>query len=70
MHTDPAPNDRLLSTKEVAAILGVTDRCLEAKRLAGRGPRHYKLDHLVRYRPADVRRWIESNARNPAARAA
>jgi excisionase family DNA binding protein len=55
--------DRLLTSAEVATLLGVTDRTLRnwgAKRI---GPRHVRVGRkYIRYRASDVDAWLDSNA--------
>lgn len=54
----------LLTSKEVAQLLKVTQVCLRKWRSAGFGPRFIKLGDnsrsRVRYRESDVRSWIEN----------
>jgi predicted DNA-binding transcriptional regulator AlpA len=59
--------EKLLSTEEVAEILGRPARTLRQWRYLGRGPRFVKIGLTVRYRPRDVERWIESQAQEPEA---
>lgn len=42
-----------LTTREAAALLGVSTRTLEALRAEGRGPRHVRIGRAVRY-PRDT----------------
>ena len=49
----------LLSTKQAARMIGVSDRTLEDWRLRGIGPRFVKIGRLVRYRPADVVSFVD-----------
>jgi len=53
------PPDQLLSTKEVAAWLGVSIQFLEIGRHRGYGPRFTRLGpRMIRYRRADVLHWL------------
>lgn len=56
---------RLLTTDEVAEILQVSKRTLEAWRITGDGPACIKVGKHTRYREADVADWI--NAQTPIA---
>jgi excisionase family DNA binding protein len=51
--------DKLLSTNEVAAILGVSPRTVK-RLVASRGLPHIRLGRMVRFAPADVYRWVEA----------
>jgi excisionase family DNA binding protein len=55
-------DDRLLTTDEVAAVLGVPTGTLYQWRHRKVGPRGVKVGRHVRFRPADVARWIEEQA--------
>lgn len=50
-----------LNPREAATLTGFTARALEAMRARGIGPRFFKVGASVRYRPADLRAWIESD---------
>nr|BDD48223.1 hypothetical protein 6 [bacterium] len=55
------PPDELLSTKQVAAWLGVSVQWLEIGRHKGYGPNYIKLSpRRIRYRRLDVSVWLES----------
>lgn len=61
------PDDRLLTTDEVAAFLDVAPATVKdwrARRLPG--PRFVKVGNAVRYRPSDVAAWVESNVQESA----
>ena len=49
-----------LTEKEVARQLCVSLASLRRWRLEKRGPRFVKLGALVRYRPEDLERWMDS----------
>jgi predicted DNA-binding transcriptional regulator AlpA len=60
------PND-LMKTTEVAAALGKHPQELSDWRHQGRGPAYVKLGRSVRYRPADIAEFIDSNIVEPNA---
>lgn len=52
--------DRLLSTKEFAARVGVTEATARYWRWAGEGPRWMKLGKkIVKYRESDIAAWLD-----------
>lgn len=54
----------LLKPEDVAEILGVTIKALEAQRWRGNGPKYIRFpSRLIRYHPDDVMEWIEANRR-------
>lgn len=54
----------LLNTKSAAKFLHISWRTLEGLRASGRGPKFVKFDgRIVRYRPSDLKEWIESRIR-------
>lgn len=59
-------DDRLLSRQEVDQRFGISRRFLEVAVQRGTGPRFVRVGRLVRYRPADVRSWIESCTSDPS----
>lgn len=60
--TRPASDERLWTTKETARYVGKGESSLEQDRYLGRGIPYIKLGKTVRYRPSDVRNYIEQNA--------
>jgi excisionase family DNA binding protein len=56
-------NDRLLDTQAASDLLGVEPRTLEGWRLRGGGPPYVKVGRLVRYRRADLDRWVAERTR-------
>ena len=48
----------LLTQREAAAVLCLSERTLERLRVAGTGPRYVKLGRRVAYREADLEAWI------------
>jgi excisionase family DNA binding protein len=59
--------ERLLSTEEVAEVLGRPARTLRQWRYRKEGPRYIKVGLTVRYKAVDVERWIEAQAQEPEA---
>lgn len=53
-------DEKLLNTKELAAYLGVVPSTIVQYRADGTGPDYIKIGQLVRYKIADVEKWIES----------
>ena len=60
-HPDADADLRLLSTRDVSEITGLKEVHLRQLRLNGGGPRFVKIGRLVKYKPADVRAWIDSH---------
>lgn len=54
---------RLLTSKEVAARLGVSEWTVWKLRQRGEGPRWVPIRRAVRYRPEDVECWVSERAR-------
>jgi predicted site-specific integrase-resolvase len=55
----PAPTcERLWTTKEVSAFLGVPVATLHQWRHAGTGPAAFRVGRHLRYDPDVVRRWL------------
>jgi predicted DNA-binding transcriptional regulator AlpA len=50
----------LLTQKQCAEMLVLSERTLERLRQSGLGPRFLRIRHSVRYRPADVEAWLAS----------
>lgn len=60
--------ERLLTSKEVAELLVVTEPTLARWRAEGRGPAWIELGHRVpRYRANDLDAWIRSQRRGDVA---
>ena len=55
--------EKLLTQKEVASQLGISERTLERHRITGTGPRWARLGRLVRYRVSDLEQWVEASLR-------
>jgi hypothetical protein len=56
--------DGFIETAELAAYLAVPVKTLRQWRYLGVGPRAYRVGRHLRYRPADVRRWLEDECTN------
>jgi predicted DNA-binding transcriptional regulator AlpA len=56
--------DTLLTGREAAALLRLSERTLERHRTAGTGPRFCALGRSIRYRRVDLADWIERAARH------
>jgi hypothetical protein len=59
--------ERLMSTEEVAEVLGRPARTLRQWRYLNQGPRYLKVGAAVRYRPGDVEDWLRAQEREAAA---
>lgn len=57
-HPLPHPA-RYLTERQVAPILQVTPRCLQAWRQRGEGPPWHRMGRLVRYREDAVLEWAQ-----------
>jgi predicted DNA-binding transcriptional regulator AlpA len=55
--------ETLLTGREAADLLRLSERTLERHRVAGAGPRFIRLGRAVRYRRRDLLDYIERNAR-------
>lgn len=54
------PEDRLWTAEEVGYFLGVPVQTLYGWRCVGKGPECRKVGKYLRYRPADVRSWVDT----------
>ena len=55
--------EALLTPTQAAEVLGVQKQTLAKWRCYGDGPKFIHVGRLCRYRPEDVREWIEENQR-------
>jgi excisionase family DNA binding protein len=55
---------RLLTQREAATLLRLSERTLERFRVQGTGPVYVKAGRLVRYREADLEAWIAARVIN------
>lgn len=60
--------EALMTPEEVSDVLGVPTATLAAWRWRGTGPVAIRVGRHVRYRQADVERWIDSQARRTPVR--
>lgn len=64
--TTPA-DEQLMTPKQVARLLNISQRTLSTWHKRGRAPRAVKIgpdgNGSVRYRPADVARWVDERTR-------
>jgi predicted DNA-binding transcriptional regulator AlpA len=51
---------RLLTQRETATLLRLSERTLERLRLRGTGPLFVKAGRAVRYRECDVEAWVSA----------
>lgn len=60
------PNDKLLTTEEVAAWLGIKKCTLEKARSMRMGsfPPFIRIGRVIRYQRATVQAWLQDNAYN------
>lgn len=54
-----APDDRLWSVHDVSYFLGVPVSTLYQWKVHSRGPACVRMGRHLRYRPADVRAWVD-----------
>jgi excisionase family DNA binding protein len=54
---------RLLTQREAAALLRLSERTLERLRITGLGPVFVKAGRRVLYRESDLEAWVESRVR-------
>jgi hypothetical protein len=52
--------EQLLTAKNLAARIGVTEGCLAKWRVYGRGPKHLAVGRRIMYDPADVAAWLDA----------
>ena len=65
---DDLPEKLLLTAREVAHMLSVSEKTLEAWRTAGRGPPYVRLTGTgrgVRYRLDGLKQWIDEQTGAP-----
>jgi predicted DNA-binding transcriptional regulator AlpA len=61
--------DALLTGREAAALLRLSERTLERHRTAGTGPSFSALGRAIRYRRRDLLDWIELSSRRSTSEA-
>ena len=57
-------NTRYMTTREVAAYVGLSHRTLESYRSRGGGPPYYDLGGVVRYLLSEVADWVSVRRRH------
>jgi predicted DNA-binding transcriptional regulator AlpA len=62
--------DTLLTSKQLAVLVGLSVRSLERLRASGGGPKFIKLGQSVRYREADLAAWLAAQTMQSPAEAA
>ncbi|MGA8755666.1 MAG: helix-turn-helix domain-containing protein [Stellaceae bacterium] len=55
--------DALLTGREAAALLRLSERTMERHRTSGTGPRYIALGRAIRYRRRDLLDWVDGAAR-------
>jgi predicted DNA-binding transcriptional regulator AlpA len=66
--TTPGDEDELLSTRQLAAWLDISESWLEIARHRGQGPKYLKYGpKTVRYRRADVVAWLKTRTHQSTA---
>ena len=66
---DQQASGEFLTTEQLAELLQVPTQTVRAWRHGGTGPKGVRLGRHVRYRRADVDRWIDANERAQRPRA-
>ena len=56
---------RLISSKQAAAVLGISPGTLENWRVRGYGPPYIKISNLVKYEEGAVYEWIGKQTTKP-----
>ena len=67
MKRAPDEPDQFWLSEETADYLGVPVSTLRYWQWQGIGPRSYRIGRYRRFRPGDVRRWVENRAEEPTA---
>jgi predicted DNA-binding transcriptional regulator AlpA len=60
----PMPQSKLLSERDVAELLSISIKTLQAQRYKGVGIPFYRIGRVVRYREAEVLAFIEAGRVN------
>lgn len=68
MTTTPSRTARLLTTDDLATMVGVEPRTIERWRKAGTGPPFMLFGRTIRYHPARVQAWMLAREQRPPAR--
>lgn len=57
-------DERLLDQRAMSEMVGITTKTAETWRTRGFGPSYIKVGSLVKYRPSDVRAWMDRRTVN------
>ena len=68
MTTTPSRTARLLTTDDLAGMIGVEVRTIERWRKAGTGPPFMLFGRTIRYHPARVQAWMLAREQGATAR--
>ena len=60
MGMDSKAIEKLLNEFDLARITGLSVASVRRWRLFGKGPRYLKIGAAVRYKPEDVKEWLDS----------
>lgn len=63
-------DDDLITTRQLAVELHVTERACEQWRMHGTGPAFCKIGRKVLYRRRDLRNWLDARTRRSTSEAA
>lgn len=55
------PEPEFITARDAAKKFGIPVKTLESMRSRGVGPAYYKIGTGIRYRPIDVRGWVEQH---------
>jgi hypothetical protein len=53
-------DEQLLTARQLAVWLGITEQWVKRQRLSGKGPLYVEHDGIVMYRVGDVKAWLDS----------
>lgn len=67
MPTDSSKLEKLLTESEAAELVGTTPGTLRYDRAKGRGLPYVKIGARVRYRPEEIRTYLEERTIRPGA---
>ena len=67
MITETANPEQLMTEKDVAGLICITQRASQNWRLRGGGPEYVKIGRSVRYQRRDVMKFIEDRKRKHTA---
>ncbi len=56
--------DKLVTQRDLALQLRISERTLERHRVNGTGPKFVRVGRLVRYRVSDVEQWLQLAVRS------